>query len=108
MSNIGEGLNSAIEAFAGTPAATDMLQLAAENSPNMVKAAVMSAMNGDVAAAADAAKDTYAKLDTTRYQAGLVEALNEQGYVTETKRGRLYVVGNEYDQPVAWSAAARL
>ena len=108
VSDIGAGLDRQIEALSGVEGASDLLRLAAESEPNMVKASLMAAVNGDVSNAMDIAKHTYANLDTTSYRSALIETLEQSGYQTITKHGGLFVMGKEFADPTAWSTASAL
>ena len=104
---ITESLNATIESATGIADATEMLRLASESSPNAVRLATMSAINGDNSNAIDIVKNTYQNLDTTNYRAELEHTLTEAGYKIHNTSGRLHVYGGDLgDQPVHWSVAS--
>jgi len=105
---VSTNLDAQVEALSGVTGASDLLRLASESQPKLVKASIMSAVNGDVSNALDLAKSTYANLDTTSYRDKLESSLNENGYNTFNQSGRLYVSGNELADPTAWSTACGL
>jgi hypothetical protein len=105
---VSTNLDAQVEALSGVTDASDLLRLASESQPKLVKASIMSAVNGDVSSALDLAKSTYANLDTTSYRESLEATLNSSGYKTFSKNGRLYVSGNELTDPTAWSTASAL
>ena len=106
IESISTNLDSKIEQLSGVTDASEMLRLASESQPNLVKSAVMASINGDVSSALDLAKSTYANLDTTSYGAELEYSLNEAGYKTTTEGGRMYIQGNEFSDPTIWSTAS--
>ena len=105
---VSTNLDAKIEQLSGVSDASEMLRLASESQPNLVKSAIMASINGDVSSALDLAKQTYSNLDTTSYRGELEHTLTENGYRTYNKNGRLYVSGNELPDPVAWSTACSL
>ena len=105
---VSTNLDAQVEALSGVTDASEMLRLASESQPNLVKTAIMSAVNGDVSNALDLAKTTYQNLDNTSYRGALEATLTEAGYKTFNKNGRLYVSGNELADPTAWSTASSL
>ena len=105
---VSTNLDSQVEALSGVTDASELLRLASESQPKLVKASIMSAVNGDVSSALDLAKSTYANLDTTSYRDSLESTLIDSGYKTFNKNGRLYVSGNELADPTAWSTASSL
>ena len=105
---VSTNIDAQVEALSGVTNASELLRLASESQPNLTKTAIMSAVNGDVSNALDLAKQTYANLDTTSYRGELESALNQNGYKTFNKNGRLYVQGNELADPTAWSTSCSL
>ena len=105
---VSTNLDSQVEALSGVTGASDLLRLASESQPKLVKASIMSAVNGDVSSALDLAKSTYQNLDQTSYADNLEVTLNEAGYKTIWSNGRLAVSGNELADPTAWSTASSL
>jgi hypothetical protein len=105
---VSTNLDAQVEALSGVTDASEMLRLASESQPNMVKSAIMSAVNGDISNALDLAKSTYQNLDTSSYREGLEATLNDEGYKTFNKNGRLYIQGNELSDPTAWATACNL
>lgn len=108
VSDISTNLDAQVEALSGVSNASELLRLASESQPNLTKTAIMSAVNGDVSNALDLAKQTYANIDTTSYRGELESTLNNSGYKTFNKNGRLYVQGGELPDPTAWSTACSL
>ena len=108
IADVSHNIDASIEALSGISSASDLLALASETSPQMVKTAVMSAALGDYANANDVVKDTYRSLDQTSYRDALVETLESAGYKTSFPEGRLVVQGELCPQPMSWSTASSL
>ena len=108
IADVSNNIDASIEALSGIGEASELLRLAAESSPQMVKTAVMSAALGDYANANDIAKETYRSLDKTSYAEALVETLESAGYKTSFPQGHLVIQGELCPQPTAWSNASSL
>ncbi len=108
IADVSTNIDASVEALSGIVDASELLRLASESSPQMVKTAVMSAALGDVANAVDIAKETYRSLDQTTYGNSLVETLQAAGYKTSFPHGRLVIQGELCPQPTAWSTACSL
>lgn len=108
IADVSTNIDASIEALSGIVDASELLRLAAESSPQMVKTAVMSAALGDYANANDIAKETYRSLDQTSYAESLVETLESAGYKTSFPQGHLVIQGELCPQPTSWSTASGL
>lgn len=108
IADVSLNLDAQVETLSGITEASELLRLASEAQPKMVKASLMSAINGDVSSALDLVKSTYANLDKTSYRASLVETLKAANYQTIDKQGNLYLIGNDLAEPTAWSTASSL
>ena len=108
IADVSNNIDASIEALSGISSASDLLALASETSPQMVKTAVLSAALGDYANANDIAKETYRSLDKTSYAEALVETLESAGYKTSFPQGHLVIQGELCPQPTAWSNASSL
>lgn len=108
IESVSTNLDAQVEALSGVTDASELLRLASESQPKLVKASIMSAVNGDVSSALDLAKSTYTNLDVTSYRDSLESTLIEAGYKTFNKNGRMYVSGHELADPTAWSTASSL
>jgi len=82
---------------------SSLLSLAAESDPQATKSAILAGLHGDYREAERIIAATSSTMDTSSSSEALVEALNENGYETSYQNGRLYVKGNEYSIPQAWT-----